>query len=611
MAGRKGDPMKIVLCTTPIRPVPTDYPPFGSMAIVNALRREGFDPRFYDIDGLRPSQAEVEASFREWNPDVVAVSAVVSTAYGYVKWLCGMLRRACPNATIVVGGNLAASAEILHRLAGVDYCVIGEGEVIARNLFRHLASRGRAKDEAALRKIPGLSFINQAGELVFTGYELPLPAAEVFEPDYTLLETSSKIGHFIGDPRIRPDFLQDARTHEPHRRGKAMGTLVTAKGCVARCTFCHRWDKGYRAIPVETLMRRIRDLKQRYNVGFIQFTDENFGSDKRHLEEFIEAVSKEDILYIVGGVRVRSVTLELLRRLKKSGLVALYYGMESGSEEVLGVMEKKASQKDNENAVRWTHEAGLYTIYQLVLGMPGENEETIRSTIDFVCRATEILPEAPVARVSVNYIQALPGTPVYEFARQKGLIGRSLEDEERYLVSISDIEASDDTKFINYTDCDYLTVQSWRKWILLEATHNYRKKHRLPAPPLSELWFEFFCKRFWPSAYARRTSSLADVRNDYTKGGYFNLQAGVQYQVLSAYLYPLRGPVLWGWLFFDEFRRLPLREFLSHALDHLSYRLKRFRGGMGGVSLRKTVEATNPRPESPSEEAMAPLRAGR
>lgn len=77
--------MNMIICTVPIRPKPTDYPPFGSLAVIQALRRAGFEPNFYDIDALRPSFSEVVEHVRSEAPDIVGISAVVSTAYGYVK----------------------------------------------------------------------------------------------------------------------------------------------------------------------------------------------------------------------------------------------------------------------------------------------------------------------------------------------------------------------------------------------------------------------------------------------------------------------------------------------------------------------------------------------
>ncbi len=362
--------MKVTICTTPIRPVSTDYPPFGSLAVIQSLRAAGYDPYFYDIDGLRPGFDKVVQFFADQQPHVVGISAVVSTAYAYTKRLAQALRRVVPNATIVVGGNLAASAEILHRLCGVDYCVIGEGERVSVNLMRYLEHNGRERDYETLGHIKGLSFL-QNGSMTFTGYEMAIPRDELFEPDYTILEQYSRIENFINDPLSRSDFAQDSRTNEPKRAGKRMATVLTAKGCVARCTFCHRWEKGYRAFPVDQIVKQIRYLIDGYNVGFIQFGDENFGSDRRQVDELIAALTPLDILYNVAGVRCRTVDPNLLGRLKASGCVALYYGMESGSQRILDVMEKNTTVEVNANAARWTHDAGLQTVYQMVLAMPG------------------------------------------------------------------------------------------------------------------------------------------------------------------------------------------------------------------------------------------------
>ena len=307
----------------------------------------------------------------------------------------------------------------------------------------------------------------------------------------------------------RGDFAQDPRSHEPHRVGKKAGTVIFTKGCVARCTFCHRWDKGFRQIPAERMIRRIRHLMDQYNVGFIVFGDENFGSDRKATYELVRLIKPLDILWQVGGVRAGTVDLELLKAMRDAGCVAIYYGFESGSPEILKVMEKKLDLEHNLNAARWTHEAGLFTIYQLVLGMPGETHSTIRDTIEMVKQITAFLPDPPSNRLSPNFIQALPGTPVYEHARTIGLIGSTLEEEEAYLLSISDVDAGDDTKFLNFTNYPYLTVQSWRPRVMYEATahwHRVRAIEKRAAPAPSD-----------ESAFKA-----------YQEGGYFNLQARVR-----------------------------------------------------------------------------------
>ena len=64
----------------------------------------------------------------------------------------------------------------------------------------------------------------------------------------------------------------------------ATATVVVAKGCVARCTFCHRFEKGYRVSSTESIINHMKMLRDKYNVKYINIGDENFGSYKRKLK---------------------------------------------------------------------------------------------------------------------------------------------------------------------------------------------------------------------------------------------------------------------------------------------------------------------------------------
>ena len=102
--------MKITIVTTPIRPTPTTFPPVGSLSIIKYLKRHGFENvNFYNIDANRPSYDEVLEHFRQVRPEILGISAVVSTAYAYVKRLANDVKVLLPDTLIVVGGNMAAS----------------------------------------------------------------------------------------------------------------------------------------------------------------------------------------------------------------------------------------------------------------------------------------------------------------------------------------------------------------------------------------------------------------------------------------------------------------------------------------------------------------------
>ena len=124
-------------------------------------------------------------------------------------------------------------------------------------------------------------------------------------------------------------------------------------------------------MPVSVLMQRLEELVSRFDVGFVTFGDENFGTDKRWLAEFCSEIKKYDVLWRVSGMRVNCVTPEYLTMMKEAGCSAVYFGMETGSAKMLQIMEKKVALEENYNALQWIHDSGLHTTVQLVLGMPG------------------------------------------------------------------------------------------------------------------------------------------------------------------------------------------------------------------------------------------------
>jgi anaerobic magnesium-protoporphyrin IX monomethyl ester cyclase len=473
--------MKIMIVTTPLRPIPTAYPPMGSLSLCNYLRKNGVrDVKFYNIDSNRPSYEEALAHIIAQKPSILGISAVVSTSYAYTKQMSLDVKKALPETLVVVGGNLAASAEILLRKTGTDICVLGEGE---KTLLKIVKRAQQTRDLNEYVDIPGLAMIDPDGALINTGYETPLANDEIYDVDWQDLAKSSDITRFIYDPYEADQalswLLHDPRAHEPHRQGKKVVELHAAKGCVARCTFCHRFDKGIRYIPVDLLRERIRVLTDQYNIGYLVIADENFGTDRRWLTEFCEMIGEFDLLWRVAGMRVNCISPEQIQIMKSVGCVSIIYGMETGSPSMLKIMEKKTTVEQNCNAMKWTIEAGLYSIIQLVIGMPGESSKTIKETIEF-CKYGLTLDQSQNSNnLSINYAQALPGTPLYEFARRRGMIGYSLDDEEAYLLNISDKNAHDEISQLNFTDYPALEAHTWRPRITIETNYAYVKKFGL------------------------------------------------------------------------------------------------------------------------------------
>ena len=86
----------------------------------------------------------------------------------------------------------------------------------------------------------------------------------------------------------------------------------------------------------------------------------------------------------------------------------------------------------------------------IILGMPGETEKTVWESINFLKKI-----DAGWHQYMVNYPLALPGSPLYDYAKVKGYI----TNDDKYLESVSNVNASmlvhrdaERNCFINYTD---------------------------------------------------------------------------------------------------------------------------------------------------------------
>ena len=227
--------MKICIATTPIRPNPTTFPPLGSMAIIQSLKKSNHELKFLHIDYHRYQEEYLVNYFKQNNFDVVGISAVVSTAYAYTKYLSNLIKSVNKNTKIFVGGNLAASAEILHRKAGVDYCIVGDGELISRKLVDLIQKKNFLKSD--LCEIKGITFLEN-DKFIFTGYASAIPPDELESPDWSILENENCLEHYM--PNNANSFLLFYPKYKSEGR---TATIITSKGCVARCTFCHRFER--------------------------------------------------------------------------------------------------------------------------------------------------------------------------------------------------------------------------------------------------------------------------------------------------------------------------------------------------------------------------------
>lgn len=338
--------MKIVLCTVPQQVDRSrsreGHPP--NMAIVSLshwMAKFGYSGDYYDIDMLLPTDEEIFNYFKSKQPDVVGMSAVLSTSYLRAKNILKIIHRACPTTWIVLGGNMAVSANVFLRKTEVDICAIGDGEKTWVEILNYISKHGTKKITKELLKIKGIAFLNEQDEMEFTGYGEKIAGVDYPVPDYDLLSNgvSSLIRNYFREGKKEIWFSHDKRTYEPKRKPK-LAILGTTKGCIAKCSFCQRFCKGYRTLDPNRIESHIIELKEKYDVQFIQTFDECFGADKKYGYELARRFKKHDMLWFCAGIRCTSVIEDDIKFYKECGCTGMKFGVESGSQKILNIMNK-------------------------------------------------------------------------------------------------------------------------------------------------------------------------------------------------------------------------------------------------------------------------------
>jgi hypothetical protein len=274
-------------------------------------------------------------------------------------------------------------------------------------------------------------------------------------------------------------------------------------------------------------------------------------------------------------------------------------------------MEKNLTLKDNINALKWTGEVGLDTTIQLVIGMPGEDDETIHETTDFLKTVAPYILKwkdgTPSTEISINYAQALPGTPLYEWGRQAGSIGNTIDDEEQYLVDISDVDAYSHDHFVNHTGLPTLKILTWRPSMVAHLdAHHYRAQHGEDSGLsfLQVVWYytRIFANRLY--MLLKRSSTIID-----DSGGYFNFSRGVKYAPL------LLNPITKIMFQPLMLMALAIRRLKNPMLmfEYMRWSLTPPSSAMDKVdkSLRKIVAIVPSSIDHGADDKMLPLRKGR
>ncbi len=411
--------MNILVINLSLRPFsPVKVFPIGLGYIVSSMKNAGYKFDLLDIDAHRYSDQQVEELIGSKEYDVVCMGCIV-TGYRYIKELCNVIKKNHPFSKIIVGNSVATSiVDTLLTKTKADIAVMGEGDETIVDLLNAIET------DRELESVQGICFLRN-GTIVRTSRRPLIKDISILPSiDYTLFDIDIYID-------ASKNFVAD-RFPFPREEIRAL-PINTARGCVARCTFCYHVFDGmpYRYRRADSILSEINGMIRDFSLNVFWFSDELTFFSKKQAILFSEKVLASGLkFYWTADCRSnlfdKEEDIEIILKLKEAGCTTMGFSLESAEPEILKAMNKKSTIEQFSFQTQLFHKAGLLPTTSLVLGYPQETPDTIRKTFD-CCIQNRIYPSA-------GYLLPQPGSKMYDYVVEHGYV----DDDEKYLLQLGD-----------------------------------------------------------------------------------------------------------------------------------------------------------------------------
>ena len=361
------------------------FPPLGLGYLASSLKQHGISVELVDCTFL--SRKEAIEKIKRSNPRIIGFYSMFSMKKTSLE-LAQLFKGQCD--LLVVGGPLP-TLDPTGFLDVFDVAVIGEGEETIVELATCLEQgfgvcnvRGIAyKQDGTVKFTPARSFIEDLDAL-------PFPSRELFD------NTTYK-------------------SYYAKRFGYTTTPVISSRGCPFSCDFCSRPVFG-QSLRLRSPKNVVDEVEEVCGFGYdrVWFADDCFTLDREQLLRVCDLLTQRRV--DVGWEclsRVDTMDFEVASSMRKAGCIRVFFGIESGNDSVLGLMNKRITISQAKRAVYVAKAAGLEVGAFFIVGYPGESDRTVLDTVRFASGL-------PLDYLSFTLPYPIPGTPLYERVKDNG-----------------------------------------------------------------------------------------------------------------------------------------------------------------------------------------------
>jgi len=370
--------------------------PYISQAMLGAmLGNEGIQVKILDLSTLKKNhKLTLNKVIREFKPTHVGVTfttPLTNEAY----YIAQLIKEIDKDIILIAGGvhPTCMPLEVLKK-SKFEVCVIGEGDETIVEVVNNY--------DSDYSKIKGIAYKTENGKIVETAQR-------------DLIQDLDSL------PFARWDLydLNKYKTSPLTSRASPVGAIETSRGCVFACTYCNKKTFS-RRFRMKSAKRVVDEIEHMLESGFkeIHIWDDMFTTNLVRAKNICDEIIKRNLKFpwcLACGIRVDIVDEEFLRKAKEAGCYSVYFGVESGDDQVLKDIDKRITTDQVKKAVKIAKEVGLEATGFFMIGLPTDTKKTINKTID-------LAKSLPLDYAKCTILVPYPETKIYEEWEKEGFI---------------------------------------------------------------------------------------------------------------------------------------------------------------------------------------------
>lgn len=331
---------------------------------------------------------------------VLGLSTVISN-YRFLDQFTRYIKNRFPGLLVVAGGPLATTLpEVVSNDFSVDVVVKGAGELVFLQLIneRH----------------------NYLGQAAVVSGDLPKNIDVIPTPNWNRLKADSY--NYLPPWSDFP--------------------ILSSRGCPYACNYCTKISgQIYYKRSIDLIVDEIALAVEQFKLESFMIQDELLFASIKRVKTFCTALIDRQLgASWSAASRIDILDEESIVLLKQAGCRAIGVGIESGSQVMLGLMNKNLSLEKSRENLALLNRYGIKVMPYVIVGYPGETAETLKETEDFLIENR--------IYSAMTYAFPFPGTVLWDIAVERSMVGEVRDFLLRDEFSVSQMHFN----FTGFTD---------------------------------------------------------------------------------------------------------------------------------------------------------------